>query len=75
MNRHWMTRQNFLVLTTEIESLVDSVIICDYIFWVNNRDSIRQWYLESTDTELSVSGTIIKFNSSEDRTLFILKWA
>jgi len=69
-----MTRQNFIVLTTEIESLVDSVIICDYIFWINNRDTIRQWYLESTDTELNVSGTIIKFNSSEDRTLFLLKW-
>ena len=69
-----MTRQNFIVLNPEIKSLVDSVIICDYIFWINNRDTIRQWYLESTDTELNVSGTIIKFNSSEDRTLFLLKW-
>jgi hypothetical protein len=63
------------VLNPEIKSLVDSVIICDYIFWINNRDTIRQWYLESTDTELNVSGTIIKFNSREDRTLFLLKWA
>jgi len=70
-----MTRQNFIVLNPEIKSLVDSVIICDYIFWINNRDTIRQWYLESTDTELNVSGTIIKFNSREDRTLFLLKWA
>jgi hypothetical protein len=63
------------VLTTEIESLVDTVIICDYIYWSKNYKRIMRWYLESNDTELNVSGMIIKFNNSEDRTLFLLKWA
>ena len=70
-----MTKENFLPFNTEIESLTNAILICNYTYWALHYEQIMIWYFDSTGTSLDVKGLIVKFNNSEDRTLFLLKWA
>lgn len=52
--------------------LFDSgIIIEDYTYYIDNADAIDAW-LEANDGERT--GMVIKFDSEESKTLFVLRW-
>ena len=50
------------------------LIIEDYAWWVENQDALES-SIESFEGRVRQQGMIINFDSVEDRTMFLLRWA
>jgi hypothetical protein len=50
------------------------LIIEDYAFWVENQDELEA-SIQSFEGRVRQQGMIINFDSVEDRTMFMLRWA
>jgi hypothetical protein len=50
------------------------LIIEDYAFWVENQEALEE-SIRSFEGRVRQQGMIINFDSVEDRTMFLLKWA
>jgi hypothetical protein len=50
------------------------LIIEDYAFWVENQAALEA-SIESFEGRVRQQGMIINFDSVEDRTMFMLRWA
>ena len=50
------------------------LIIEDYAFWVANQDALEE-SIRSFEGRVRQQGMIIHFDSIEDRTMFLLRWA
>lgn len=50
------------------------LIIEDYAWWVQNQDALEE-SIQSFEGRVRQQGMIINFDSVEDRTIFLLKWA
>ena len=55
------------IFTTDLTAM-----IADYMFYTVNADEIDQW-LEERDCKRT--GMIIKFNSEQTKTMFMMRWA
>jgi hypothetical protein len=50
------------------------LIIEDYAWWVQNQTALEE-SIRSFDGRVKQQGMIINFDSVEDRTMFMLRWA
>jgi hypothetical protein len=50
------------------------LIIEDYAWWVQNQTALEQ-SIQSFEGRVRQQGMIINFDSVEDRTMFMLRWA
>lgn len=50
------------------------LIIEDYAWWVQNQEALEA-SIESFEGRVRQQGMVINFDSVEDRTIFLLKWA
>lgn len=50
------------------------LIIEDYAWWVQNQDALEE-SIRQFNGRVRQQGMIISFDSVEDRTMFLLKWA
>jgi hypothetical protein len=50
------------------------LIIEDYAWWVQNQAELEE-SIRSFDGRVKQQGMVINFDSVEDRTIFLLKWA
>ena len=49
------------------------LIISNSTFWMKHEKEIENWCNTSL-TYFNITGMILSFNSSEDRTMFLLRW-
>jgi hypothetical protein len=50
-----------------------SLIIEDYVHWVNNQKDIEAW-MEQYGSGISQRGMVLHFDRDADRTMFLLRW-
>jgi hypothetical protein len=50
------------------------LIIEDYAWWVQNQDALEE-SIRSFEGRVRQQGMVINFDSVEDRTMFMLRWA
>ena len=50
------------------------LIIEDYAWWVQNQDALEE-SIRSFEGRVVQQGMVINFDSVEDRTIFLLRWA
>jgi len=50
------------------------LIIEDYAWWVQNQTALEQ-SIQSFEGRVRQQGMVINFDSVEDRTIFLLRWA
>ena len=50
------------------------LIIEDYAWWVQNQDALEE-SIRSFEGRVVQQGMVINFDSVEDRTMFMLRWA
>ena len=50
------------------------LIIEDYAWWVQNQTALEQ-SIQSFEGRVRQQGMVINFDSIEDRTMFMLRWA
>ena len=50
-----------------------SLIIEDYVHWVQNIKEIEAW-IANHETTIKQSGMVIYFENDADRTMFLLRW-
>jgi len=50
------------------------LIIEDYAWWVQNQDALEA-SIQSFEGRVRQQGMVINFDSVEDRTMFMLRWA
>jgi hypothetical protein len=50
------------------------LIIEDYAWWHINQTAIDQW-IEDSNGAMTQKGMVVHFNTEEDRTIFLLRWA
>lgn len=50
------------------------LIIEDYAWWIENQDALES-SIKSFEGRVRQQGMIINFDSVEDRTMFLLRWA
>jgi hypothetical protein len=50
------------------------LIIEDYAWWVQNQDALEA-SIQSFEGRVRQQGMVINFDSVEDRTMFLLRWA
>jgi hypothetical protein len=65
-------------LTLELDFIPEDefwLIICDYRWWNLSLEEVKQWAEQSLTRGLVTEGMIIKFASSEEQTLFLMRWA
>lgn len=65
---------HFLVLNTDWQDFKNSLLIHDYIFWTTHEKEIDLWCNEMFGSSIHRRGMFLRFESSEDRTLFLIKW-
>ena len=51
-----------------------NVVISDYNYYQYNKDSIENW-CEQNCTGFHREGMVLIFNTPEERTMFVLRWA
>ena len=52
-----------------------TLLVADYNWWHNNREEVESWMKENLSQGLQhLRGMIIKFDSDEDRVMFLLRF-
>lgn len=51
------------------------LLISDYNWWVRNSREVEDWCKNCLEKGLITEGMIVKFVSTSDRTVFLMKWA
>jgi len=66
------TGGRFIAATSPIDGQL-SLIIEDYVFWVENIKEIEEW-MKLYKTTIKQAGMVISFENDADRTMFLLRW-
>ena len=68
-----MTRGGrFIAATSPIDGQL-SLIIEDYVYYVQHIKEIEEW-MKLHETTIKQSGMVISFENATDRTMFLLRW-
>ena len=68
MGSTYTPKEKFIVVSETM------AVISDYNFYMRNKEEIETW-IEENCYYAYREGMIIKFPNSEDRTMFLLRWA